>query len=540
MFHGQLIIYKMKKIIINSKYIFLLSALIGFTSCNEIEDVSREEIEITTELTSGSADFSTYVSLGASFTAGYTDGALFKAGQINSFPNMLANQFAIAGGGNFTQPLTNDNFGGLIANGSPIIDPATMQRTLTERLVFGGAGPVPLQSLNPNAISTTDIVLNNPTGPFSNLGVPGAKSFHLLSDTYGDISGVGSYANPYFVRMASSSSASVLGDAMAQSPTFFTLSEMGANDVLSFAVSGGSGVDQKGNLNPATYGSNDITDPNVFANVLNGLITTLTSGGAKGVITNIPYITDLPHFTTVPHNPIPLDANTAGYLNSAAAYGAYNAGIVQAFNYLVDNGAMEKTDADAEIIKRTIQFSASTTNAVVIMDENLTDLTAINPKLVNMRQATADDLLVLSASSFIGTEATPGNPLSVNGVAIPLEDKWVLTPEEQLAIKNAADAYNATIKTISDSNDNIALVDLNTILTELASTGIEFNNYQLNASLVTGGAVSLDGIHLTARGYSYMAYKFLEAIDSSFGSNFIDSGNIPNPGDYPTNYSPSL
>ncbi len=56
-------------------------------------------------------------------------------------------------------------------------------------------------------------------------------------------------------------------DAVAQNPSFFTLSEMGGNDVLGYATSGGdSGVDQTGNLNPATYGPNDITDPQVFAN----------------------------------------------------------------------------------------------------------------------------------------------------------------------------------------------------------------------------------------------------------------------------------
>jgi len=526
MFHGQLIIYKMK----NTKYILVLSALIGFTSCNEIEDVNRDEAaEVLPELTSGSADFTTYVSLGASFTAGYTDGALFMAGQNNSFPNILANQFAGIGGGDFTQPITNDNFGGLAAGGTRIAEP---------RLVFGGSTPVPLESVVGPVTVSTDIVLNNPTGPFSNLGVPGAKSFHLLSDSYGSLAGVGSYANPYFVRMASSPSATMLGDAMAQNPTFFTLSEMGANDVLSFAVSGGSGVDQQGNLDPSTYGSNDITDPNVFANVLSGLVSTLTSGGAKGVVTNVPYITDLPHFTTVPYNPIPLDAATAGFLNSVAAYGIYNGGLQQAYAALQATGLFTVE----ELEKRTINFTEGQ-NAVVIIDEDLTDLGAINPAFAEIpkyRQATADDLLVLSSSSFIGTEAIPGNAQSINGVAVPLADQWVLTPEEQLAIKEATDAYNVTIKAVSDANDNIALVDLNAILSELATTGILYGDYTLNASLVTGGAVSLDGIHLTARGYSYMAYKFLEAIDTSFGANFIDSGNVPNPGDYPTNYAPTL
>jgi len=32
----------------------------------------------------------------------------------------------------------------------------------------------------------------------------------------------------------------------------------------------------------------------------------------------------------VAHNPVPLNAATAAFLNSASGYGAYNAGIVQA------------------------------------------------------------------------------------------------------------------------------------------------------------------------------------------------------------------
>ena len=57
---------------------------------------------------------------------------------------------------------------------------------------------------------------------------------------------------------------------------------------------------------------------------------------------------------------------------------------------------------------------------------------------------------------------------------------------------------------------------------------------------MTGGAVGLDGIHLTARGYAFMANKFLEAIDAKFGSNFVASGNVAKAGDYPTNYNPAL
>jgi hypothetical protein len=501
----------------NYKYIGLLLLSIGVVSCDVNNELDIIEAEIVPEvaLNTGGLDFSTYISVGASFTAGYTDGAMFKAAQENSFPNILAGKF----GTEFNQPLMNDNIGGLVFGGTAVQPP---------RFYFNGSGPARLTALPTTELTT---VLS---GPFNNFGAPGAKSFHLGVSGYGQL-------NPYFGRMASSPAASVMGDALATNPTFFTLSEIGGNDVLGYALSGGSGVDRSPNtaenLNPANYGGNDITNPNVFASVFSGMVTALTANGAKGVVANVPYITDLANFTTVPYNPVPLDAGTAGVVNGA--YAAYNGGIQQAFAYLVAMTPMTQEMADAEIAKRTITFAAGQ-NAVVIIDEDLTDLTAINLGLISMRQTTADDLLLLAGSAFIGTLADPNNPGSINGVAVPLGDQWVLTPEEQLAIRTATDAYNTTIATVAGSNSNIALVDFKGVLTE-ASSGIQFDAYTMTTKLVTGGLVSLDGVHLTSRGYALMANKILAAMDIEFGSNFtLATNGLAKAGDYPTNYSAIL
>lgn len=514
------------------KYIWLVAILIGFTSCEEEDNFLRSDP--APELTKGSVDFSNYVAVGASFTAGFTDNALFAAGQEYSFSNILAQQFAKIGGGSFTQPLMGDNIGGLLLGGMP-------NARFGPRLYFYSdqnpdddfdSGPYPL-GVVPHELDftpevpTTEATINL-NNSFNNMGIPGAKSFHLLFDGYGNPANLASAtANPYFVRIASSPTATVLEDAMAQNPTFFTLSEIGAGDVLGYALTGGDGSDP-------------ITSEAIFNASFNALVGTLTSAGAKGVVANAPYITDLPHFTTVPHNPVPLDGATAAFLNSALVYGAYNAGIIDAFAFLVATNQMSQDDADKEIAKRTIIFSESSTNAVVIMDESLTDLTGLNDKLISMRQATEDDLLVLTASTFIGTEAVPGNSQTVNGVAIPLADKWVLTPEEQKEIKDAIDAFNVIIATAADASENIALVDLNSILAEVASTGVEFDNFTLKSDLVSGGAFGLDGIHPTGRGYAFMANKFLEAIDANFDTNFVASGNIAKASQYPTNYSGAL
>ncbi|MDO8317290.1 MAG: SGNH/GDSL hydrolase family protein, partial [Flavobacterium sp.] len=446
--------------------------------------------------TAGTADFSKYVALGDSFAAGYSDGALFKAGQKNSYPNILAEQFALVGGGEFKTPYTNDNVGGLLLGGNIIA---------TNRLYFNGSGPVPV-----SGVPTTEIT-NKVVGPINNLGIPGAKSYHLVAPGYGNIAGVASgAANPYFARFASASGTTVLADALAQTPTFFSL-WIGGNDVLTYATSGGIGVNRTGNLNPATYGSNDITDPTVFANVYTGLINALTANGAKGVVANLPYVTTLPYFTTVPYNPVPLTAASAVQLN--AGYATYNGGL----QAMVTNGLLTA----AEAAKRTVKFAAGA-NAVVIVDSYLTNLSAYG--VPSYRQATKEDLLVLTSRTFIGT-LVGGNAAAVNGVSVPLADNWVLSKEEVAEVKVATDAYNVTIKSAADAK-GLAFVDTKAIMAQLSTGGIRFGNFHITAAYVTGGAFSLDGVHPSARGYALIANKFIEAINAKYGSNLkgVDLG----------------
>jgi len=293
-----------------------------------------------------------------------------------------------------------------------------------------------------------------------------------------------------------------LGDAAAQQATFFSL-WAGNNDVLSYATSGGAGVNQAGNFDPSTYGGNDITDPNVFAQVLNGMVDALTANGAKGVIANIPNVMTIPYFNTVPYNPVPLDAATAGMLNQA--YAPYNAGLAQA------EGATLITSAEREA--RTINFVAGQ-NAVVIEDEYLTNLSGLG--LPSYRQTTSTDLIVLPASGHIGTLVN-NNPQLINGLTVPLTDQWVLVPQEQQEVINATASFNAIIESVAIQR-GLAFVDVFSILNEVADTGVQFDEFTLNASLVFGGAFSLDGVHPTARGYAFIANKFMDAINAQYGS----------------------
>jgi len=479
--------------------LFALSALI--VSCdvdNTLDEIVDPEI-VYAPANAGSADFSNFISLGNSLTHGISDGTAFIASQENSFPNIMANQMKAMGGGEFIQPLVDDNIGGLLYGGQEIAGP---------RLYFNGAGPAYL-----DATPTTEVT-NKISGPFNNFGVGGARSFHLIAPGYGSVPGVlQGTANPYFARMSSSETASVLEDAVATNPTFFSL-WIGNNDVLGYATSGGDAS------------SSTITDTPTFNFAMSTLVETLTANGAKGIIANIPNVSDLPFFTAVPYNPVPLDAATAAQLN--AGYAAYNGGLQAAFQALAGTGLFTEEELD----RRTINFTEGN-NAVVILDEYLTDLGAINPafaQLPQFRQTTEADLITLPTSSILPTGA---------GTATPLLDGNVLTADEQEEISVATATFNETIASLA-SQKGLALYDANANFNELANGGVQFGQYLLNASLVFGGAISLDGIHPTPRGYAFVAKQMLEQIDATYGSNFEASGNVPKADDFTTNFSPAL
>ncbi len=490
------------------KFLALLPILgLFFISCEDDDttilddDMQMEEEPIV--VTSGSADFSTYVSLGNSLTAGFSDAALFIDGQEASFPNMLAGQFALAGGGAFNQPLMADNLGGMTLQGNPIAG-----NRLILSFASGSPAPVPVGGQGSTEIS------NVLSGPFNNMGVPGAKSYHLLAPGYGNLAGVPlGQANPYFARFASASDATILGDAAAQNPSFFTV-WIGNNDVLGYVVAGGAGVDQTGNIDPSTYGGSDISDPNVVAGSIQNILDVMTANGAKGAIANLPDVTTIPFLTTVPHNPVPLDEATAALLN--AAYAEYNQTMLAFSTNLNPLGTPLISPEEAQ--RRQISFAAGESNAVVILDEDLTDLTAVSPALINMRQATVEDLVVLPASAFIGTLANPADPTSINGVAVPLADNWVLTPEEQATANAALVAYNQLIEQFATLYD-LAFVDANSLLVGINQMGFPLaDGSVVTADFGTGGGFSLDGVHPSPRGYAILANAFAEAINAKYGS----------------------
>jgi hypothetical protein len=499
----------------NFKWLLLVAAT--FIACNNDDETTTVVEE---PLTAGSADFSKYVALGNSLTAGFSDNALFIEGQKGSYTNILAQQFAKVGGGEFKIPFMADNIGGLLFGGAanPRFGP---------RLFFNGCVPTTV-----SGSSTTETFAPNTGGLYSNMGIPGAKSFHLLFNGYGNPAGLltnPATSNPYFVRIASAPTKSVIEDAMAQSPTFFSL-WIGNNDVLGYALAGGdSTIDQ-------------ITPTATFDFAYTTLVNTLTSNGAKGVIGNIPYVTTIPQFTTIPVKPV----NPNSYFadtnepNCSVVY-PISAGDVATINTINANlmGALSNIVPD-----RFSLLSTTSNNPLLIIDESLEDkgptivfaaTNSGNPTLVALasylgatygkaRQTKTGDLIPLTTRAVIGTQNTSlpisllQQGLGAYGITYPLQDRHVLVPSEIAELKTATDAYNTTIEALATSK-GLAFVNANELLTKVATTGFSSNGYTVKSTFVTGGAFSLDGVHPSPRGYAVIANAFMDAINKKYGSN---------------------
>lgn len=409
----------------------------------------------------GTADFSTYVAVGNSLTAGYANGALYASGQGYAWSNILGTQMMAVGGGSFVQPIVTSEQGVL---------PGKMQVGYsTDCLGNTSLGPVPAQD------GALDPYTNHVDYAVNNMGVPGAKVGHLLANGYGNPDAVPlGLANPYFVRFAATPNISVIEQAMSIQPTFFSL-WIGNNDVLGYATSGG--------VNEA-----DITPVSDFTQYYTILAQTLTSQGAKGVVANIPSITDAAFFTTVPYNAIVLTQQAqVDALNSA--YALYNTtmeqyGLPYRINWVL--GA----------------------NAMVIYDKFM-PLPALF-EAYKFRQIASDELVLLTI---------PQDSLKCAGWGTqkPVPDQFTLVTPEIQRVDATIAAYNQVISNTAEAK-GLALVDFNSIIKNIAANGYMVDGVEFTIAYIRGNLFSLDGIHLTPQANAMVANYFIQAVNAKYGA----------------------
>lgn len=273
----------------------LFSVAVLVASCGDFKKTNAVSAP-----SNGSVNFSVYVAIGNSLTAGYQSGALYESAQEYSYPADIARQAGVPSAA-FQQPLISDpGIGGrmkILSLSGPVIgtDPE-------------GAG------------SPLNLALAR---PYNNLGVPGAVLADLLYTTdFAAQADTAGRNNPFFniVLRSSQYGRNMVDQALALHPTFVSV-WIGANDVLGYATKGGMG--------PAP------TSGATFNALYNQTMDSLLAGApnAKFVVANIPNVTAIPFFTTVPDSfPNPVTGKNVGafIVERHHADGTLYAGLVHA------------------------------------------------------------------------------------------------------------------------------------------------------------------------------------------------------------------
>lgn len=200
------------------------------------------------------ATFGTYVAVGASHDAGYTNGSLVETHQVLSYPALIARQAGVAG---FQLPLV----------GEPGLPP---------ELVLASLLPSPvIVTKASQAGAPKNLGLDR---PYDNLSVPGATSVDVTTRE-GDQGGL----HDLILRGRGTQ----LAQALSRAPTFVTVGFVAGNDVLGAALRGRA-------VDGVTMVPLEATRAAYRA-----IITSLRGAGATVVATNVPDVTALPFVTTL-------------------------------------------------------------------------------------------------------------------------------------------------------------------------------------------------------------------------------------------------
>ncbi len=432
----------------------------------------------------GTADFTRYIAVGNSLTAGYADNGLYRAGQLNSYPSIIAQQLQKAGGAaQFRQPLFPENQ----ANGTGYL------------VLTGITGGLPvLSSVPPQAIrgraaqshplyNPDGVLLTKYTEPVENYGVPNLRLSDVIDNAY-------AAKNPFYERILADNEQNkpYLTKVAEANPTFFSC-WAGNSDALHFAISGGQ---------------IPLTPVAVFGPVYDQLLNSLTQNRAKGVVANIAGVTTIPFMTTLGAQiKARLPQNTPLFVRSGP-------------------GDIQRPDLDS-VIQTTVgnlYSSAGGTDLIPLTASAYQDIVGQRTGRYWRDFARTRNIPVFAVMTIYSLDTTQAFGLHPRN---PLPTALMLDRYEVRAVNEAVQAYNNIIRTMA-GNKGLAFVDANALLQRF-QTGSIYNGVAVNSTFISGGLFSLDGVHLTPRGYAIAANEFIKAINAKYASTIplVDVNNYP-------------
>lgn len=407
----------------------------------------------------GEINLQQFVAIGDGNTAGYMDDALYQYGQQNSLGAILQTQLQLVGAGEIYNPLMGSaNIG---ANSSLLSKLILGYKTDC----LGATGLSPVRFAQQGEALTASVYSSQ--NKYSNFGVPGLRMIDMVSTSFGNINLP--QHNAFFARMSkdqfnlpgSGNYSSVQENIFDGGyPTFCSI-YLGIEDVLPYARSGAT----QNSMSPLAG------FPGLgFEESLTQLCGQLYSQNVKAVVGTIPDITQMPYFTTIPYNGLNLDDEKAASLNQI--YGP-------------------------------LGFSFTIGSNPFMIEDPAAGAFGVRPMLEG-------ELILLSV---------PLDSMKCHqyGSVYPLRDEFVLTLGELQEIRNQILAYNQVIRQHSNFY-GFAIAETADFYAKLYD-GFVYNGVAMSAKFVSGGAYSLDGIHLNPRGNALLANVFITAINKTYKSS---------------------
>ncbi len=190
---------------------------------------------------------------------------------------------------------------------------------------------------------------------------------------------------------------------------------------------------------------------------------------------------------------------------------------------------INQTDANVVVANipdiRTMPFFTLIPPFVVDFDTN--ELILVDGAPVLWDGVTSpDDLVLLPALPLIQTGV--GIPPVLEGDKGPLPPEVVLSAAQLDMVIDYTNRYNQGIEEIA-TDFGFALMDIHSSFSNIAQHGYIVGSDTLTTDYVTGGIISLDGIHPTSRGYAIIANLMIDVINDQWNANIpnVSVGAIP-------------
>lgn len=258
--------------------IFLLVVVVGMAACIPV-------IKLEEEPTLGSLNIDQFLVLGDRYVAGFSNGnreaggsqGLYEAAQLNSFPNLMAEQFL-----ELSKVERQDS---LVFRQHLLPEPGSGYFVLDEISFRECDGAILNEALSFVQAQPDWINWRPESYDIHNLGIPFMRVGQMFDPTEMEL-------NPFFQRMeVRGTEPATYSDLLKEKEPSLMLLWLGMEDLLSHAIRGGS--------NSAFQ----LTSTELFAENMARLMDSLLEVSADkwlGVIGNLPDVTQFPYFSSVP------------------------------------------------------------------------------------------------------------------------------------------------------------------------------------------------------------------------------------------------